>query len=182
MWQPGELEQPTVRIVSLQEILVGKLLAYLDRSAARDAWDLAHLPVQAQEVMASERFRSWFVALSAVLDHPLTTYTRDRIEKRVTDRAVAEQLAPVLIGQAMLQPDDLVERSWTVVSPFLLTSDNEARYIASIQGGELDPEFLFPDDPEEARRMAAHPAILWKLINVRDHLARGETKPKPRSS
>jgi len=181
MWQPGELEQPTVRIVSLQEILVGKLLAYLDRSAARDAWDLAHLPVQAQEVMASERFRSWFIALSAVLNHPLTAYTRDRIEKRVTDRIVAEQLAPVLIGQALLQPDDLVERSWTVISPFLITNDNEARYIASIQAGELDPELLFPDDPEEAKRMAEHPAILWKLVNVRDHLARRETKTKPPS-
>ena len=60
--------------------------------------------------------------------------------------------------------------------------DNEAKYIASIQRGELDPELLFPDDPEEAKRIAAHPAILWKLINVRDYLARGEIKPKPHSS
>ena len=37
MWQPGELERPTVRMISFQEILVGKLLAYLDRSAAQDA-------------------------------------------------------------------------------------------------------------------------------------------------
>lgn len=74
-----------------------------------------------------------------------------------------------------------VERSWTVISPFLLMTDNEARYIASIQVGELDPELLFPNDQEEARRIAAHPAILWKLVNVRDHLARCETKTKPRS-
>ena len=44
MWQPGELERPTVRIVSFQKILVGKLLAYLDRSSARDVWDLAYTP------------------------------------------------------------------------------------------------------------------------------------------
>ena len=37
MWQPGELERPVVRTVSLQEILVGKLRAYLNRSAAHDA-------------------------------------------------------------------------------------------------------------------------------------------------
>jgi len=183
MWQPGELERPTVRIVSFQEILVGKLLAYLDRSAARDAWDLVYLPVQLQEVMTSGQFRSWFIALSAVLDHPLTTYTRDLIEKRITDRTLAQQLAPMLIGQAApLQPSDLIERSWAVICPFMMLSDNEAKYIASIQHGELYPELIFTDDPEEIKRMALHPAVLWKLVNVRSHLARGETKSKPRSS
>jgi hypothetical protein len=137
MWQPGELERPVVRILSFQEILVGKLLAYLDRSAARDAWDLVYLPVQAQKIMTSDRFRSWFIGLSAILNHPLTAYTRDLIEKRI-----------------------------------------EAKYIASIQDGELYPELLFTDDPEEGQRLALHPAILWKLINVRTHLARGKTKPK----
>ena len=183
MWQPGELEWPMVHIVSFQEILVGKLLAYLDRSAARDAWDLAYLPVQAKKIMTSERFRSWFILLSAILDHPLTTYTRDLIEKRITDRTVAEQLAPMLIGQAaLLQPSDLIEHSWAVIYPFMMLSDNEAKYITSIQHGELYPELLFTDDPEEGKRTALHPAILWKLVNVRAHLARGKTKPKPRSS
>ena len=83
MWQPGDLDRPIVRTVSSQEILVGKLLAYLDRSAARDVWDLAYLPDPMQKVLASERFRSWFIALSAILNHPLTAYTRDRIELNV---------------------------------------------------------------------------------------------------
>lgn len=179
MWQPGELERPTVRTVSLQETLVGKLLAYLDRSAARDAWDLTYLAGQAQEVMVSERFRSQFIALSVILNHPLPAYTQDRIEKRITDRTVAEQLAPMLIGQAApLRSSDLIERSWDVICPFMKLDDNEAKYIASIQHGELYPELLFTDDPEEGKRMALHPAILWKLVNVRGHLARGKTKPK----
>ena len=177
MWQPGELERLTVRVVSLQEILVGKLLAYLDRSAARDAWDLAYLPVQAEDVMASDRFRSWFIALSAILDHPLTAYTRDRIEKRVTNRTVSEQLVPMLIGKTLPKPDDLVNRSWAAISPFMTLSNDEAKYIASIQRGELYPELLFSDAPEEAKRMADHPAILWKLVNARAHLAQRKTKP-----
>ena len=37
LWQPGELDRPKVRVVSLLEILVGKVLAFLDRSAVRDA-------------------------------------------------------------------------------------------------------------------------------------------------
>jgi len=175
MWQPGELEQPKVRTLSLQEILVGKLLAYLDRSAARDVWDLAYLEDQAHEAMSSKRFRSWFIALSAILNHPLTTYAKDRIEKRITDRTVAEQLSPMLIVlTAPFQPSDLIERSWGIISPFMKLGDNEAKYIASIQQGELYPELLFTDDPEEGNRMALHPAILWKLHNVRAQLAQGK--------
>ena len=161
----------------------GKRMAYLDRSAARDAWDLSHLASRAHEVMTSKRFRSWFIALSAILNHPLTTYAQERIEKRITDRIVAEQLTPMLIGQAApLRSSDLVERSWDVVCPVMKLGENEAKYITSIQQGELHPELLFTDDPEEGKRMALHPAILWKLVNVRAHLERGKTKPKSRPS
>lgn len=44
--------------------------------------------------------------------------------------------------------------------------------MAAVQRGELKPELLFPDDPEEAGRLAAHPAILWKIQNVQSYLAR----------
>ena len=41
--------------------------------------------------------------------------------------------------------------------------------------GELYPELLFSDDPGESKRVTLHPAILWKLLNVRAHLAKGKT-------
>jgi hypothetical protein len=44
-----------------------------------------------------------------------------------------------------------------------------------IQQGALYPELLFSDDPEESKRVTLHPAILWKLLNVRANLARGKT-------
>ena len=40
LWQPGELDRPRVQTVSLHELCVGKFLAFLDRSAPRDAYDL----------------------------------------------------------------------------------------------------------------------------------------------
>jgi hypothetical protein len=49
----------------------------------------------------------------------------------------------------------------------------------SIQHGELYPELLFMNNPEEGKRVALHPAILWKLVNVRNHLVRAQTKTKP---
>ena len=85
----------------------------------------------------------------------MTTYTRDFIEKRITDRSVAEQLALMLIGQtAPIQPSELIERSWAIISPLMMLSDNEAKYIPFIQHGEVYPELLFMDDSEDGKRVA----------------------------
>jgi predicted nucleotidyltransferase component of viral defense system len=176
MWQPGELVRPIVRVLSLQEILVDILLAFLDRGAARDAWDLAYAPAKAEAVMATSRFRSWFVGLSVVLSHPLTAYSRDHVKKNVTDRTVAEQLGPLSIRLAEVQTKELIDRTWALISPFMTLRADEVEYVASIQRGELNPELLFPGNPEEARRLAAHPALLWKLLNARTHLIRPKTR------
>jgi hypothetical protein len=110
-------------------------------------------------------------------------FCADRLEKRITDRIVAEQLTPMLIVPAApLQPNILIERSWRIISPFMKLGDNEVKYIASIQQGEFYPELLFTDDPEEGKRLALHPAILWKLLNVRAQLAKGKTKIEQRPS
>jgi len=172
LWQPGELDRPKVRTVSLQEIIVGKLLAMLDRGAARDVWDLANLPAPANDVKGLPSFRTWFIALAAILDHPLPTYTLSRLKGLVTERAVVEQLAPMLAVDVPPRADELVKQAWAVLSEFMTLRPNEAAYIASIERGELRPELLFTDDPEAAQRIAGHPAILWKVTNVRAHLAR----------
>jgi len=173
LWQPGEIDRPEVRTVSLLEIVVGKLLAMLDRGAARDVWDLANLPAQADAVKKMPSFRIWFIALASILNHPLPTYTRRPLERLITERAVMEQLIPMLAVDASPRADDLVKRAWAVLSDFMTLRPNEAAYIASIERGEIRPELLFPDEPEAAKRIAEHPAILWKITNVRSHLARG---------
>jgi len=176
LWQPGELDRPKVRAVSLQEIVVGKMLAMLDRGAVRDVWDLANLPAQANAVKRLPSFRTWFIALTSILNHPLPTYTRSRLQVLITERAVLEQLAPMLAVDVPPRADDLVEQAWAVLSEYMTLRPNEAAYIASIDRGELRPELLFPDDPETAQHVAEHPAILWKLTNVRAHLARSTKK------
>lgn len=176
LWQPGELDRPEVLTVSLQEIVTGKMLAMLDRGAARDVWDLANLPASANDVMGLPSFRAWFIALAAILDHPLPTYTLSRLEGRVTERAVLEQLVPMLTVDTKPRTDDLVKQAWAVLSEFMTLRPNEAAYIASIEHGELRPKLLFPDDPETAQRIAGHPAIQWKMKNVRAHLARRTNK------
>lgn len=184
LWQPGELDRPAVRVVGVTELVIGKLLALLERAAARDVWDAAYLPLPALEATRARSFRRWFIALSAVLPHPLPSYGRARIEGLITDRAVAEHLAPLLVRGVPPSARDLVERSWAAVAPLLALEADEAGYVTAIHRGELQPQLLFPDDPEEAARIAAHPAILWKLQKVRAYRNRSSKvrRSQPRTT
>ena len=60
----------------------------------------------------------------------------------------------------------------------LLLESHEEDFTAAIQRGELRPDLLFPDNPEEAGRIAVHPTILWKIENVRNYLARRDRSGK----
>jgi predicted nucleotidyltransferase component of viral defense system len=170
MWQPDELDRPRVRVISAAEMWIGKLLALLDRATPRDAWDVARLPELAGDVTADPLFRPRFIALAATLDHPLETYDRARLESRITDRAVAEQLVPMLAVPNPPRARELVESAWMVAGPLVALEPQEREYISGVHRGEARVELLFPGNPEAAERIAEHPAIQWKLRNVRRKL------------
>jgi hypothetical protein len=147
LWQPGELDRPSVRVVSERELFVGKLLALLDRGSPRDAWDVAPLP--------------------APLDQPLPRYTHERLTATLSDRAVREQLAPMLSAGQRPDAQDLAARAWRAVAPLVHLSPAEAAYFAAIDEGDLRLDLLFPDVPAEAARLSLHPALQWKLANLK---------------
>jgi len=169
LWQPGELDRPHVRVVSLMELIIGKMLALLERGAVQDVWDVANLPEQARDVLKERSFRARFIALSAILEHPLSTYQRERLESFIDDRIIDEKLRPLIAGSPPLKAKELVHKAWAVVGPFLELTLHEKEYLQKIQEGVLQPEILFPDAPEESAKFAVHPAILWKVTNVRSH-------------
>lgn len=178
LWQPGELDRPVVRVVGQDELIIGKMLALLDRGAARDVWDIAHLPEQVNEHLAAGRFRKLFIAFSIALDHSLSTYRRDRLERLVTDRVIMEQVAPLLNVETEPRAVDLIEKSWAVVGKFIDLSPEENDYMESASRGDLRMDLLFPGDPQEAMRIASHPAIQWKIANVQAHAANFSRKAK----
>jgi len=107
-----------------------------------------------------------------ILDHPLTSYDRKRLEERVTDQTITKQLVPMLTANEKPWAEDLFDRAWSMLSKFLDLEPAELEYIEAIHRGELRPELLFPDDTDQADRIARHPAIQWKIQNVRNYLAR----------
>ena len=169
LWQPDGLDPALIRVVGLPELLIGKLLAFLDRMAARDVWDVANLPAEANEALALPSFRKELIAFSAILVHPLGSYTRERFDRSVTEQAISDQVMPMLTGEARVHRSDLVTRAWDVIVPFLRLEPVEKQYVEGIALGEVRTALLFPDDLAKATQIATHPAIEWKLKNVVKH-------------
>ncbi len=153
--------------VAPRELLVGKLLAFLDRGSPRDVWDLAHLPIALVEAHRQPRLRRLFLTMATTLDRTLTSYTRGRLDSRLTERVVAEQLRPMLAAGERLDAALLAEGAWRIVAPLADLSADETAYFAAVDGGGLRLDILFSGEPDEAARLAGHPALQWKLANVR---------------
>ncbi len=172
LWQPRELDRPRVKVVGLDELAAGKMLALLDRGVVRDVWDVGRLPILHGEAIEAPSFRARFIALSAILGQPLPGYTGKHLQEGVTEREIAQQLIPFLITDKSPSPGDIVRKAWGVIKPFLSLKPEERDYLAAIDQGEIRTELIFPNDKEQARIFAEHPALQWKILNVRKSLAR----------
>lgn len=166
LWQPGEYEKPQILMVSKTELLIGKLLALIDRAAVRDIWDVGRLPEIVPEMLESERFRAMFIVLSAVLDHPLYEYSVDRIRDKVSPRLIQRDLLPLLRIGSRVSVHEVLDQAYVVLAPLLELTGFEREYIDKVSEGVLDPGLVIKDR-EEASRLAEHPALIWKIMNVR---------------
>ena len=171
LWQPPGIANPEVRVVPLEELFTGKLRATLDRAMPRDLFDTIRLPGYAADDWDTPRLRRTHVALAATLPHPLFEYGQDRFD-RVTERAINEQLVPMLHRDERPVANELKEQAWSVLKPLVTLDDEEREYTDRVHAGELLPELLFPDDEELTNRLKHHPALLWKIENVKRHLSK----------
>lgn len=172
LWQPGGLDQPGLGFVGLEEILAGKLLALLARTAPRDVYDVANLSDGAAQTAVQPQFRALFLALSTTLDHAVNLYGRERLE-RVTPARFEQQVREMLTGPDTIDVEEMKSRAWSVVEPLVTLTPEEAEFVEAVNArGELKLDLLLPEGDELAARLAVHPALLWKLLNVRKHRQR----------
>jgi predicted nucleotidyltransferase component of viral defense system len=172
LWQPGELDRPSVLTVSMTELIVGKMLALIDRVAVRDAWDIGRLSDFADDVMQSALFRSFFIAMSATLNYPLYDYKLEKLKDRIDEIVVIQELIPLLTSDEATLVEDRIKSAWNVLGKFLVLNKSEEEYVTAISVGDLPLDLLFPPNSVEAERLSKHPALAWKIQNVREQLSK----------
>jgi len=114
-----------------------------------------------------------------MLPNVIEDLLRKHIEKVkiIHDRDLEEGFGEVYLPYALERkyPNANKERGWQYVFPAKKRSLDP-------RSGKIRKHHIDEKSLQRAVKKALHPAILWKLLNVRTHLAQGETKPKPRSS
>jgi hypothetical protein len=120
------------------------------------------------------------MALAITLEHPLKTYGKKHIQHSLSENDIAHQLVPMLMANTDIRPEELAKNAWNVIKHLFVLNKNESEFISSAEHGLLRPELLFHGDSELAQRIASHPALLWKINNVRAHLNR--TSPETTSN
>jgi hypothetical protein len=110
------------------------------------------------------------MALSGILIHQPSPESEIRIRRLISDDLVQQQLLPMLADPAGVTGTGLIDAAWPVVAPLVQLTELESGYYAALAAGELRTDLLFPTQQAEADRLASHPALLWRVANVRQHL------------
>ena len=173
VWTPKDDTPVKCLVMSPAEILAGKILALLDRAAARDLFDISRLPTRFQKVLTDPRSRKIFIALSGTLPHPLTKYGRTRFD-RLTQKEVEQNLYPLLRAADRPTAAELRSRAWEAIASWLALSPTEKDYVERLQHGDFQPELLFEGDTRMENRLRSHPALQWKVRNARLNAERGK--------
>jgi predicted nucleotidyltransferase component of viral defense system len=151
------------RLVSFPELVGGKLVALLDRTAARDLYDAAAL---ADIVDPHDpRIHAVFIAMAGVLPRAIWEYTAQRAE-RVDDRDIRENLHPVLGANDRPSREELLAKVVPWLGLWLGLDAVETEFHRRLNAGFLEGGLLFPSDPVLAAAVNQHPGLRWKVLNV----------------
>ncbi|MCL4079465.1 nucleotidyl transferase AbiEii/AbiGii toxin family protein [Coriobacteriia bacterium Es71-Z0120] len=165
------LSEPHVPFPTLRfpELVAGKVKALLERTAARDLYDLWRIAVRHPFHFVDPLARACAIyAMSASDPFPYTKRPADALAR--FENPAADLAEPLY---AMLRPGDTPEfsemvsvvRSW--LAPLGNTTRAEAEYMRLLEDrAEFRPELLFGEDSETASRALQDPVMAWKVQNL----------------
>lgn len=164
-WTPDADAPCRARTAAFEEVMAGKLVAFIDRVAPKDLYDVASFTVD-PPAYDPHLLRCLFIALSGTLPRALTTYGLEHLEA-FTEKGLEIELAPFLREGEPVELAVLKSRVAPILSKLLALSPNEREYVERLQWGEFLPERVAGDRGDVLARLLVHPAILWKVENAR---------------
>jgi len=155
-------------VVSIEELFAGKIKALLDRSAARDLYDVYKL-CEAAVVYEAEKLRKVLILFGLTCDDDWRKKDFRSIDA-IDQRMIDQQLNPLRRSNEPIDLDAMKDATKTFLSPFIHYNESEMRFMDRfLDEGVYEPELIFKD-AGQAGRLRKHPAVLWKLQNHREHL------------
>jgi len=185
--QPEEVEKEfwgrrvKALILAKEELMAGKMKAFLERGAGRDLFDL-WLLAKGKVTVNENLWRKLTIAFFSTINEKELSEQRGIRLKDLRELSVEEamradvknlqqQLKDVVPHGQMSSISEMLEaiKPWVEKVLPLSWGEKEKEYFdALLEQGAVKAESLF-EDKELARRWESHPAIRWKAENVRKH-------------
>jgi predicted nucleotidyltransferase component of viral defense system len=183
LWEPSPCDSVEVlgdsarqiRVLDGHELAAGKLAALFARGASRDLFDARQLLVS--NTLGGGMLRLAFVVYGAINRVDWRHISIDAVTTTADD--VKHQLLPML--RRDLQPAagdvprwtlDLVAETRALLGAVLPLRDHELEFLERVNGqGRIEPSLLTLDT-ELQHRIATNPGLLWKALNVKQHVGR----------
>jgi predicted nucleotidyltransferase component of viral defense system len=154
--------------VLFEELFGGKIKALMDRSAARDLYDVFKLS-QVRDSFDMSKLRKNLILFGITDDDDWRKKdfrTVDDIDQRMVD----EHLQPLLRSTDSIDLELMKTTVRALLAELTQYDKSEQGFMNRfLDDGVYEPSLLFPDE-KQAKRLERHPAVLWKLQNHRLHL------------
>jgi hypothetical protein len=155
-------------VVSIEELFAGKIKALLDRSAARDLYDVYKLS-EAAVVYNAGKLRKALILFGLTCDDDWRKKDFRSIEV-IDQRMIDQQLNPLRRSNEPVDLNAMKDATKAFLSPFIRYNESESRFMDRfLDKGLYEPELIF-NDAGQAERLRKLPAVLWKLQNHRQYL------------
>lgn len=150
--------------VSFEELFGGKIKALLERSAARDLYDVAMMS-QTSTVYDLAAVRRANILLGVTSKKDWRTVDLHTIES-IDRKMIMDELTPVLRQDEAPSLDSMKSNARKILDQILSRTEKEKEFLDTFEEmGQYKPELLF--ETGQAQRLMNHPAVLWKLHNLR---------------
>ena len=154
--------------VSFEELFAGKITALLDRSAARDLYDVAAL-AESRVSYDRSKLRKTLILFGIASDGDWRKKDFSAID-RIAQHQFDQELSALLREGGASKLATMKQSAQVFLSELMRYEDRERQFMDRfVDHGEYAPELLF-DDAAQAQHLKHHPAVLWKLQNHRKFL------------
>ena len=157
----------TIHCLNPIEIYAAKICALLDRTTARDLFDVYTLSKydlfdKEEKILLRKCFMLEYIA---VCGYKLENMKIDNIEK-LKRQDIKTKLLPTLKDRNPKKSniDEMKQVVRDYLKDILVIDDNTKLFYDKFQNGIFEPKLLF-DDKEIIERIKEHPMIMWKLSN-----------------
>ena len=150
--------------VAFEELFGGKIKALLERSATRDLYDVSMLAkTSVRYDMEGIRKVGILFGVTSKRDWRTVDFrTIDEIDQQM----INAELTPLVRQNETPSLDVMKSDARNILTTILEYKENEKKFLDQfLDQGQYNPDLLF--EAKEAERLKNHPAVLWKLRNLR---------------